>query len=437
MSDIKFKSTIKAQGGINLPNQTVNTVPVVDGSGNVVSSAVTSTELGQLSGVTTPIQTQLNDKISSAEKGAANGVAPLNSSAKIDALYLPSYVDDVLEFADLASLPVTGETGKIYVTLDTNKTYRWSGSAYIEVSPSEVTSVFGRSGAVVAQSGDYTATQITNTPAGDISATNVQAALNELDAEKQPLDATLTALAAYNTNGIVVQTAADTFTGRSIVGTAGNISVVNGDGVLNDPTIDLVDAGTAGTFGATDETLTITTDAKGRVTAVVSNAIAIVAAQVSDFFANVRNTVLSGFTETNAVVTNTDTVEQGIGKLQGQITALAANDVLGDISLTTFAGANNQTPPADVTAFAFNPAQVRSFKALVSVSVDATTDLYEAFELLAVYKNGSWDLAISSTGDDSLVTFTITNAGQMQYTSPSYAGFVSLNIEFRAIVTHI
>lgn len=435
MSDIKYKSTIKAQGGLNLPNQTANTVPVVDGSGNVVSSAVTSTELGQLSGITSSVQTQLNDKISSAEKGAANGVAPLNGSAKIDALYLPSYVDDVLEFADLVSLPVTGETGKIYVTLDTNKTYRWSGSAYIEVSPSEVTSVFGRSGAVVAQSGDYTATQITNTPAGDISATTVQAALNELDAEKQPLDATLTALAAYNTNGILVQTAADTFTGRTVTGTAGNISVTNGDGVAGNPTIDLIDAGTAGTFGAADETLTITTDAKGRVTAVVSNAISILAAQVSDFFANVRNTVLTGFTATNAVVTNADTVEQGIGKLQGQISALAP--VLGDIQLTTFAGANNQTTPTDVTAFAFNPAQVRSFKALVSVAVDATADLYEAYELLAVYKNGSWDLAISSTGDDSLVAFTITNAGQVQYTSPNYAGFVSLSVEFRATVTHI
>lgn len=435
MSDIKYKSKIRAQGGVSLPNQTANTVPVVDGSNNVVSSSVTSTELGHLSGVTSSVQSQLGDKINSAEKGAANGVVPLNGSTKIDATYLPSYVDDVLEFADLASLPVTGETGKIYVTLDTNKTYRWSGSAYIEVSPSEVTSVFGRSGAVVAQSGDYTAAQITNTPAGDISATTVQAALNELDAEKQPLDATLTALAAYNTNGILVQTAADTFTGRTITGTAGNISVSNGNGVASNPTIDLVDAGTAGTFGAADETLTITTDAKGRVTAVVSNAISILAAQVSDFFANVRNTVLTGFTATNAVVTNTDTVEQGIGKLQGQISALAP--VLGDIQLTTFAGANNQTTPADVTAFAFNPAQVRSFKALVSVAVDATVDLYEAYELLAVYKNGSWDLAISSTGDDSIVAFTITNAGQVQYTSPNYTGFVSLSVEFRAIVTHI
>ncbi len=47
---------------------------------------------------------------------------------------LPAYVDDVLEFANLASFPVTGEVGKIYVALDSNKQYRWSGSSYIQIT---------------------------------------------------------------------------------------------------------------------------------------------------------------------------------------------------------------------------------------------------------------------------------------------------------------
>ena len=70
------------------------------------------------------------------QKGAANGLAPLNASSKIDATYLPAYVDDVLEFANLAAFPVTGEASVLYVALDTNKVYRWSGSAYIEISAS-------------------------------------------------------------------------------------------------------------------------------------------------------------------------------------------------------------------------------------------------------------------------------------------------------------
>ena len=55
---------------------------------------------------------------------------------------LPSYVDDVIEVANFAALPVTGETGKIYVTLDTNKTYRWSWSVYIELNPQDLSNYY-------------------------------------------------------------------------------------------------------------------------------------------------------------------------------------------------------------------------------------------------------------------------------------------------------
>lgn len=71
-----------------------------------------------------------------SEKGSAGGYAELDLGGKVPASQLPSYVDDVVEAANFAALPVTGETGKIYVTLDDNKTYRWSGSAYVEISAS-------------------------------------------------------------------------------------------------------------------------------------------------------------------------------------------------------------------------------------------------------------------------------------------------------------
>jgi len=75
-------------------------------------------------------------KEATANKGAANGYCPLDASTKVAAAYLPAYVDDVLEFATLAGFPATGAAGVIYVALDTGKIYRWSGSAYVEISPS-------------------------------------------------------------------------------------------------------------------------------------------------------------------------------------------------------------------------------------------------------------------------------------------------------------
>ncbi len=70
----------------------------------------------------------------SANKGVANGYASLDATGKVPAAQLPSYVDDVVEAAAIGGFPVTGESGKIYVALDTGKTYRWGGSAYVEIS---------------------------------------------------------------------------------------------------------------------------------------------------------------------------------------------------------------------------------------------------------------------------------------------------------------
>ena len=71
-----------------------------------------------------------------SEKGANSGVATLDATGKVPSSQLPSYVDDVIEAANFAALPAEGEAGKIYVTLDDNKTSRWGGSAYAEISAS-------------------------------------------------------------------------------------------------------------------------------------------------------------------------------------------------------------------------------------------------------------------------------------------------------------
>lgn len=74
--------------------------------------------------------------IPASEKGAANGVGELGADGKLLSSQMPAGIDEILEYADLASFPATGEASVIYVALDTNLCYRWSGSAYTEISPS-------------------------------------------------------------------------------------------------------------------------------------------------------------------------------------------------------------------------------------------------------------------------------------------------------------
>lgn len=78
------------------------------------------------------------DYIDRSEIGQANGVAGLDASGKVPTSQLPSYVDDVVEYNGISAFPPEGESGKIYVDTATNKTYRWSGSQYVEISASLV-----------------------------------------------------------------------------------------------------------------------------------------------------------------------------------------------------------------------------------------------------------------------------------------------------------
>lgn len=85
------------------------------------------------------IETIIDNKITVVTNkiGAVNGLAGLDGTGKVPSSQLPSYVDDVVEYTNLAAFPATGEAGKIYIAKDTNITYRWPGSApYVEISAS-------------------------------------------------------------------------------------------------------------------------------------------------------------------------------------------------------------------------------------------------------------------------------------------------------------
>ena len=74
--------------------------------------------------------------IDESKIGAANGVASLDASGRIPASQIPGGFDNIEEYDNLSAFPTTGEEGKIYVVKDTNLTYRWTGSQYVEISPS-------------------------------------------------------------------------------------------------------------------------------------------------------------------------------------------------------------------------------------------------------------------------------------------------------------
>ena len=120
-----------------------------------VKSKISGNNTGDLSGLTTTVKTSIlaaiNELVTSiagkqtslgftpenaANKGAANGYAGLDGTGKVPAAQLPGFVDDVVECANLAAFPAVGETGIIYVAIDTNMTYRWTGSAYVSMNGS-------------------------------------------------------------------------------------------------------------------------------------------------------------------------------------------------------------------------------------------------------------------------------------------------------------
>lgn len=121
---------VKGNAENNYRTGEINISPADIGLGNVDNTSDADKP------ISTAMQAALDGKISTSAKGANGGIAELDVNGKVPSSQLPSYVDDVLEYASKSNFPATGETGKIYVDTTTNLTYRWSGSAYTEISPS-------------------------------------------------------------------------------------------------------------------------------------------------------------------------------------------------------------------------------------------------------------------------------------------------------------
>lgn len=209
---------------------------------------------------------------------------------------------------------------------------------------------------------------------------------------KQPLDATLTALAAFNTNGLLTQTAADTFAGRTLTAGSG-VAVTDGNGVAGNPTVAVdINGTTAETSADNADKILIHDNSAGALRSMT------------------RSNFLSGIALTSP----------------------------GDIAETTWSGLANNTANQVVTGLSFNNATVRSFKAQVSVVVDATSDQFAVFELMGIQRGSDWQMSEVFTGDSVTgLTFDITSAGQVRVTIGNITGFSSGTVKFRALTTGV
>ena len=193
---------------------------------------------------------KLPDYIKVTEKGSNGGVATLDSSGKVPSSQLPGFVDDVLEYASLSSFPTTGESGKIYVALDTNKTYRWSGTTYTIISDTLAL-------------GETTGTAYDGAK-GKLNAQNIA----NLDARvgsvetKSNTNATNITNITNGTTKVGKSTTADKFSSSKTITVSGDASGTVSTDFSTNPTITLTlsNSGvTAGTYSA------VQVDAKGRV----------------------------------------------------------------------------------------------------------------------------------------------------------------------------
>lgn len=337
------------------------------------------------------------------QKGASNGVATLDAGGKVPVSQLPNSVMEFKGVFDPATATFTdasGNAGDVYLASVAGSYNAGSGSITYAIGDWAV-----HNGTVFQKSLNSNAVVSVNGQTGIVVVTKSDVSLGNVD----------------NTSDATKNSAVATLTNKTLTAP-----------VINSPTgIVKGDVGLANVDNTSDAT-------KNAATATLTNKTINAA---NNTISNLNTTHLaSGVLDTDLTSVSglDDTIPSAKAVKSYADSLVGSSGVTGDINNGSFAAANNVVAASNVTGFAFAAGSVRSFRAIISVSINATTGLNEVFDILGIQRSvGGFDIAITSAGDDSGVVFSITSAGQIQYVSQNSAGFVSNTIKFRAQVTNV
>lgn len=422
------------------------------------------------------------DKINLSEKGSNNGVATLDAGGKIPAAQLPNSVMDYRGTWDASTNTPTladgvGDTGDVYVVSVAGDQDLGSGVISFAVGDFAIYngSIWEKSlnsNAVVSVNGQTGIVTVANTALSNLTTTSINQHLipsgtRDLGTPSNRWRRLYISADIHNGTFPVLDVAS-----RTLVNSTGNISIdfdsadidfannsmksvgeirdaadipavsieirtlfdTAGNAVMNFQNTD-IDILTRKIVNVVDPTDPQDVATKNYVDTAVG------AVDLTPFVRHDGTVIMTGnldfdtgYTAINLVTPTNPGDAATKGYVDGEIDLIS---ISGDIPHSSFAAANNQAVPTSVVGLAFAVGVTRSFEALVSVSLDATTPAYEAFKIIGINIGGVFSIQTSSVGDVSGVSFNITAGGQIQYTSSNAAGFVSLKIGYRAITTQV
>lgn len=282
----------------------------------------------------------------------------------------------------------------------------------------------------ITQTAPDTFTGRTLATAGGLTIQEVGTVITISGSATQPLDSTLTALAAYNTNGILTQTAADTFTGRTITGTANEVTVSNGNGVSGNPTLSLasgIDATKIADGSVTSTEFqyinTLTSNAQTQIDGKAANTEAFVTLGNTSGLTNERRLeVAGGLTIQDLGAGNAVTISGSA--INGTVTSFSAGDLsplftTTESTVTTtpalsFAAVNQASGGLAYLSPASGSAAAPSFRAIGGSDVANTFIAGANITLTQVASSNKLQITAATGGGGSTFTSTdqtITAAG--------------------------